>query len=406
MAKRGNNEGSIHKRENGTWRAQVSIEGKRLSYTGNTRVECHDWLRRTMDLVDHGLTLQSRHLSLQEYLKDWFEIKKTTLRPRTAYDYERLLTTNIFPELGQIKLKDLTTYRITKFYTKLSQAGKGSRTVRLTHSILHSALQSALESGVISRNPTIGTMLPRYNQKEMNVLNESQVSQFLIAAEKSRYKCLYHLAITTGMRYSELVGLKWSDIDWVKGTIKVQRQLQFVPHQGFTYSEPKTKSGIRTIKLGDTTLKILREQKERQIQNKIPKDDLIFLNSYGTQVYFKRFQKDFKRVLRQAGLPDIRFHDLRHTAATLMIANGIPVLIVARILGHSKPSVTMNVYGHSSVEMQSDAAKLMENLVTPIPISLEKSSGGKDIENRLHPVAPELQKPDSSKNQPPTSGGN
>ena len=405
MAKRGNNEGSIHKRENGTWRAQVSIEGKRLSYTGNTRVECHDWLRRTMDLVDHGLTLQSRHLSLQEYLKDWFEIKKTTLRPRTAYDYERLLTTNIFPELGQIKLKDLTTYRITKFYTKLSHVGKGSRTVRLTHSILHSALQSALESGVISRNPTIGTMLPRYNQKEMNVLNESQVSQFLIAAEKSRYKCLYHLAITTGMRYSELVGLKWSDIDWVKGTIKVQRQLQFVPHQGFTYSEPKTKSGIRTIKLGDTTLKILREQKERQIQNKIPKDDLIFLNSYGTQVYFKRFQKDFKRVLRQAGLPDIRFHDLRHTAATLMIANGIPVLIVARILGHSKPSVTMNVYGHSTVEMQSDAAKLMENLVTPIPISLEKSHSGQNLENRLHPVAPELQKPDSSKNQPPTSGG-
>ena len=101
-------------------------------------------------------------------------------------------------------------------------------------------------------------------------------------------------------------------------------------------------------------------------------ENLIFINGIGTMIYFKRFYKDFKRVLRNADLPEIRFHDLRHTAATLMISNGIPVLIVSKILGHSQPSVTMNIYAHASVEMQSEAAKLMENLVTPIPISLKK----------------------------------
>ena len=206
---------------------------------------------------------------------------------------------------------------------------------------------------------------------------------------------VYLRNITTGMRYSELVGLKWGDTDWIKGTIRVQRQLQYIPHQGFRFTEPKTKSGIRTIKLGDTTLRILHEHHEKSAHLDRSGENLIFINGIGTKVYFKKFHRDFKRVLRRAGLPNIRFHDLRHTAATLMIANGIPAVIVARILGHSKPSVTMNVYSHSSVEMQSEAANLMENLVTTIPVTLENHENREIQENfgnHLHPVAPETGK--------------
>jgi integrase len=372
MARRGKNEGSIYKRNNDSWRAQVSINGERLSHTAETRAECNDWLRRTMDLVDQGMTFQSRNLSLQEYLQDWFRVKKTTIKTKTAYDYERNINKYLIPNLGNIKLKDLTTYQVTRFYAKLTDLEKGSRTVHYAHSILRSALQDAVRAGIIGRNPCIGAMLPRRNQKEMQVLTESQVTLFLITAENSRYKALYHLAITTGMRYSELVGLKWSDIDWEKSTIKVQRQLQYLPHKGFQFTEPKTHSGIRTIMLGETTLKILREHQRIYAHLDRTGEKLIFINGIGTQIYFKRFYKDFKRVLHNAGLPEIRFHDLRHTAATLMISNGIPVLIVSKILGHSKPSVTMNIYAHASVEMQSEAAKLMENLVTPIPFSIEK----------------------------------
>jgi integrase len=372
MARRGKNEGSIYKRKNGSWRAQVSIDGKRLSFTADSRAECNEWLRKTMDFVDQGMTYQSRILSLQEYLQDWFQVKKSTIKIKTAYDYERNINKYLIPHLGNIKLKDLTTYQVTRFYAKLVDQGTGTRTVHYIHAILRSSLQDAVRAGVVGRNPCIGAMLPRNPQKEMQVLTESQVTQFLLCAESSRYKALYHLAVTTGMRYSELIGLKWSDIAWEKGTIKVQRQLQFQPQHGFQFSEPKTRSGIRTVMIGETTRKILNEHHKKYAHKDQSGENLIFINGIGTQIYYKRFYKDFKRVLRNANLPDIRFHDLRHTAATLMISNGIPVLIVSKILGHSKPSVTMNIYAHASVEMQSEAAILMDNLVTPISISLKE----------------------------------
>ena len=372
MARRGKNEGSIYKRDNGSWRAQVSVDGERLSYSANTRAECNEWLRKTMDLVDKGMTFQSHNLTLKEYLVDWFSTKKNTIKPKTAYDYGRLLKNYIYPTLGKIKLKELTTHRITRFYADMKKKGRGVRTIQITHNILRSSLQDAVRNGIIGRNPCVGALIPRNSPREMLVLTESQVTKFLIAAENSRYKALYHLAITTGMRYSELIGLKWSDIDWDKGTIKVQRQLQYIPHKGYQFNRPKTRSGIRTIMLGKTTLSKLRQHYNENAHEDQTGENLIFVNGIGTQIYFKRFHKDFKRVLKNAGLPNIRFHDLRHTAATLMIANGIPVVIVSKILGHSKPSVTMNIYAHASVEMQSEAAQLMENLVTPIPISLKK----------------------------------
>ena len=231
-------------------------------------------------------------------------------------------------------------------------------------------MKIAVANGLIARNPCDGVLLPRYERKEMQVLDENQVTRFLIAAEESRYKALYHLAITTGMRFSELIGLKWSDINWEKRTVKVKRQLQYIPHQGYQFNDPKTRSGIRTIMLGETTLAVLKEHFENNSKEDKTGENMIFVNGIGTYIYFKRFYKDFKRVLRKADLPNIRFHDLRHTAATLMISNGIPVIIVSKILGHSKPSVTMNIYAHTSVEMQSEAANLMENLVTPIPIDI------------------------------------
>ena len=380
MARRGKNEGSIYKRSNGSWRAQISIDGKRLSFTGKNRADCNEWLRRTMDLVDQGMTFQSRNLSLHEYLKDWFQVKRSTVKEKTAYDYERMIEKYILPELGKLKLREISTYKVTRFYARMIDMQKGSRTVHYAHSVLRSALQDAVRSGIIGRNPCIGAQLPRRNQKEMQVLSESQVTSFLIAAENSRYKALYHLAITTGMRYGELVGLIWSDVDWEKGTIKVQRQLQYLPHKGFQFTEPKTRSGTRTIMLGDTTLKLLREHYRQYAHLDRTGENLVFTNGIGTIIYFKRFYKDYKRVLSNADLPQIRFHDLRHTAATLMISNGIPALIVSKILGHSKPSVTMNIYAHASVEMQSEAAKLMENLVTPIPYPL-KNPKSQEISN-------------------------
>jgi len=174
------------------------------------------------------------------------------------------------------------------------------------------------------------------------------------------------------MRQAELLGLKWADLSWTKGFLHVRRQLQRIPGEGRIFSEPKTRSGRRTIKLGETTLQILREHHARQqvavslAGDRWIDENLIFCSSIGTPLDQSNITKEFKAILGQSGLPIIRFHDLRHTAASLMLNRGIPVIVVSKMLGHSKPSVTLDVYGHLYSNMQDEAVRVMEDLVTPI----------------------------------------
>ncbi len=385
MAKRGRNEGTIFKKANGTWRAQASVEGRRISYTAGSRAECQDWLRNMLNQIDQGMTFEGRNLTLSEFLEEWIEIKKNVLRSKTGYQYEKLISLYIRPMLGRIKLKDLNLRVVNKFYESLLNRGIGVSNIGYTHRVLHAALEEAVKNGIIGRNPAHGATVPRLKHKEMKILNEQQVGHFLVAASNSRYKTLYHLAVTTGMRFSELRGLSWSDIDWIKGSITVNRQIQDIYKQGSVSGAPKTNSGIRTILLGETTLNELKEHKQRLEVEKSKacdswqENDLIFPSRIGTPFISISLHKDFEKVLKAANLQRIRFHDLRHTAASLMLNHGIPALVVSKILGHSNPSVTLNVYAHSTLDMQSTAASVMDEIVTPIPVSI----------SQLHPIAPD-----------------
>jgi integrase len=190
------------------------------------------------------------------------------------------------------------------------------------------------------------------------------------------------------MRFSELRGLFWSDVDWIKGTIKVCRQIQDIPGKGSQCGSPKSYAGTRTILLGEKSLAELREQKQIVEENKRiaglkwKDSDLIFPSIIGTPFVSMSLQHDFKGILRMAGLPNIRFHDLRHTAASLMLSHGVPALVVSKMLGHSNPSITLSIYAHSTVEMQSLAVGVMDTIVTPIPVSIPQ----------LHPSAPDGKK--------------
>jgi len=384
MAKRGNNEGSIFKKANGKWRAQVSINGRRLSLTANTRAECHDWLRKKLDQIDKGLTFEGQNLTLGEYLKEWIAIKKNALRLNTGLQYEELIALYIEPRLGKMKLKDLNLRVINQFYQSLKDEGNGISSIGYTHRVLHSALEEAVKNGMLGRNPAHGATVPRLKHKEMKILNEQQVGQFLVAASNSRYKNLYHLAVTTGMRISELRGLSWSDVDWINGTVKVNRQILDIRGQGAVSGAPKTFAGTRTILLGETTLNKLREQKRRvEDESKVccewQENNLVFPSSVGSPFEQSHVHKDFVKVLNAANLERIRFHDLRHTAASLMLNHGVPALVVSKILGHSNPSVTLTIYAHSTLDMQSKAANIMDEIVTPIPVNI----------SQLHPVAPD-----------------
>jgi integrase len=201
-------------------------------------------------------------------------------------------------------------------------------------------------------------------QAEMQILDLDQVSRFIAASTGSSYDALYHLAITTDMRQAELFGLKWSDVKWNSGTLYVRRQILRVSGQGWQIVEPKTRAGWRTLKLGEETLHRLRLHKERQ------DNDLIFPCTTGAPCDPSNLRKDFIRVLKEAGLPLLPFHDLRHTAASLMLNHGIPLIVVSRRLGHAKASTTLDIYGHLLHEMQNEAARLIDEIVTPQPIDL------------------------------------
>jgi len=378
MAKRGKNEGTIYKRSNGTWRAQISLEGKRLSFSAKTQAECHDWIRRTLDLVDNGMTFSKSEYTLGDYLKEWMQAKRNSLRPKTVKQYETIIENDLLPTFGKARINQLNLKRFNKYYVRLVAEGRGVRTVRLIHSVLHSALEHACQTGLISRNPCHGAILPRYPIKEMKIFNEDQVSMFLIFAEASRYRLIYKLALVTGMRQSELLGLKWEDIDWKKSTISVKRQAQYVNGMGIIFLEPKTRAGIRKIALGNSILEELRKHRIQQDENKFlrknewTENNLIFCTSNGTPISQRNLTRDFLKVIRKTELPQIRFHDLRHTAASLMLNRGIPIVVVSKMLGHSKPSVTLNIYAHCVSEYQYDAARVMEEIATPIAFELEE----------------------------------
>ena len=379
--KRGNNEGSIHRRPNGSWRAQVTLQGRRLSHTANTRRECQDWLKKTIGQIDDGMTVAGTKISLGEYLTGWLNSSKAYLKQTTWAHYNHLSRQYIIPSLGQVKLINLRTDHIQRLYDQLLAKDVGTYTVLKIHTVIHSALNQAIKTGILNRNPATVTVKPREPEKEMKILEESQVSQMLIAAKGHRWEALYHLALSTGMRQMELLGLKWTDVNWQKQTIKVERQLVSPTGKGVQFSSPKTKFGKRTLALGTKTIEILKAHDERQYyEEQVAGDNwvehgLIFTNKYGGPIDPRNLLRNFKQLLRKAGLPEMPFHNLRHTSASASLAlnHGTPIIVVSRRLGHARPSITLDVYGHLIASAQEEAAELIDSLITPI---------------QLHPVAP------------------
>lgn len=380
MAKRrSNHEGTIFKRTNGTWRAQITIDGKRLSFTAKTAKECRDWLNLTQRKVDAGLTFEGTQVTLDKFLSEWLVTVKATLRPRTWDQYQQIVRDHIVPSLGKIKLFNLRPDHVQTLYNERLKAGAGSRTVQLTHSVLHRALVHAVKLGLLERNPADATVPPKPKAGEMKILDESQVSQFLITAKQSRNEALYCLALTTGMRQSELLGLQWTDIDWTSKKLKVQRQLKRKRGGGFIFAPLKTKAAKRTVALGLRSTETLKahlnrqEQERKALGEKWQENNLIFPSTVGTPLDQRSLLRDFKATLTLAGLPDIRFHDLRHTAISIMLNTNVPLIVVSRRVGHSRPSITLDIYGHLLSHMQGDVADSIDDHILPTEFQLHQN---------------------------------
>lgn len=373
--KRGHNEGSIYQQANGKWRAQITLDGKRLSYTAKTRKECLEWIQKTQTQIRKGLSYTSAQTTFGEFLEHWLLNKETHLRTQTMEQYRRTAKNHILPTLAHVKFKDLTPSRIQRLYNTLLDDGVGPRTVQIVHAVIHGCLEQAFKISLVTFNPSSVVIVPKVEEKEMKVWNEAQVSQFLVTIKAQRNEHLYRLALATGMRQAELLGLMWDDIDW-SGMLSVRRQVFSPDGGGYTFVPPKTKFGVRNIELGAQVIESLRDQQSRVdewrafFHKSWQENKLVFPSTRGTPLGRYNLLIEFKEYTKQAGLPQIRFHDMRHIAASLMLNHGIPVIIVSRILGHSKPSVTLDLYGHLMPGMQTEAAQLMDSLVHPVEIEL------------------------------------
>lgn len=376
--RRGNHEGSLyfHKTRR-RWCAQVSLDGKRLTKYGKTQKECRDWMKEMLSKIEGGLTFDGTRITAGNFIDTWLEGKEISRRSKTVLQYRQIAKQHIVPVLGHLRLQDVTPSHIKQLYALKREEGRGARTIQLIHAVLYNVLKQAVRERTLVHNPMDAVERPKVEQKEMQTLNEEQSRQFLIAASGSAYEMIYYLALVTGMREGELLGLKWADIAWDKGILFIQRQLQEIPGRGYVFIPPKTRSGRRHIRLGQATIRRLRDHQRQQeamkveIAEKWQDKDLVFPTSLGTPLDHKRLTTEFKRILKRAGLPMIRFHDLRHTSISSLLDMGMPINVVQRRAGHSKASTTVNIYGHAVDESEKETAEKFEELITPIAVKLQ-----------------------------------
>ncbi len=372
MTKRSNGEGSLCRRSNGTWLAQVTIEGRRKTKTFRLKKDAQAWLTDLNKQIQQGLTYSGTKTTVEEALLDWLIVKKQRLRISTFQSYRRISLKHIVPRLGKFKIHDLTPARIQAFYNDLTAAGVGKRSIEQTHLVLHGLLKYARIHGLVANNWASVVEVPRHQVAQMSVWNESQVSQFLIFVKSDPF---YRLAFSTGMRKSEILGLQWKDLDWQAGTIYIRRQVVQPEGGGFDFGPPKTKLGIRKIRLGAGLIEALKIQQQVTIPAMKTavsaitwKDyDLIFPSRFGTPISDTNIAHEFQNLIKQAGLPQIRFHDIRHTAASLMLLHGEPLIRVAAILGDTL-AVLLSTYAHYIPDDQERASKIMDEITTTIAI--------------------------------------
>lgn len=374
MSKRAPGEGSVFRRGN-RWVAQVGSGSNRETSYFRTQKEANEWRHEKNEQRKNGLVVAGSKTILAIFLEEWLVVKHGSVRPNTFNDYAYTARKHIDPVLGKIRLCDLKANDIQSFYTQKLKEGMSPRRVICTHAVIHAALHHAVKLGLVPRNVADSVTRPKVPRKEMRVLDQMQALRLIQQAEGTRYELLFWFAITTGLRLGELFGLKWEDVNWQNKKIQIKRQVQR-RKGGLEFCPPKSETGRRVITLGQITIDKLRDHYHAQLEMRIQagemwKDlDLVFCTPVGTPLEPSNVLKVLKSCLREAGLPQIRFHDLRHTAATLMLLEGINPKIVQERLGHSDISLTLNTYSHVLPSMQEEAAEKMDELLTSVPVEI------------------------------------
>lgn len=371
--KRPDGDGLVRKRKDGRWEGRIVIGHKEdgtpiyKSVFAKTQKELMPKLHMAIDCYRDADLSEQGNMTLSDWIEQWLtSYAEPTLRESTVRGYRSDVRHHIKPALGNKMLRSITQRDVQKFYNALGRkkykASDGSErqladaTVRGVHMLLHEIMEAAVRSRLIVQNPTDGTVIPKLNKPPMKILNEEQLDRFMeaIRAEPLWYDFFY-TEITTGLRRGEICGLKWCDLDETSGTLKICRSIHSAPGGALEVGNPKTEKGTRTILLPASTLHVLKERRKTALTEWIFPSLLEPEKPTAPSAAYHRL----KVILQGAGLPDIRFHDLRHTFATHTMRSGVDAKTLSGILGHTNASFTLDTYTHVTTDMQKNASVIV-----------------------------------------------
>jgi len=376
MPKRGNGEGSVYRTKNGLWRGSYWVPTaaglKRRYVSGKTRQECSKKLTKAMADRDGGLVFDAGSLTVGEHVTRWLEDSaRGTVRVSTFERYEQITRLHVVPALGVVKLKSLTPAHLRNLYRERLDAGSAPASIHKLHTLLHKSLAQAVNDGLIPRNVSDSLKLPRIDREEIDPLTAEEANRLIEAAAGDRLEAVYIVAIHTGLRQGELLSLRWEDLDLEADALRVRRTLTRTKGT-YSVGEPKTKKSRRTVRLTTGAVAALRGHLERQLEeidrlgSLYQPGGLVFASETGGIINPSNLRnRSFAKLLRRAGLPaDTRFHDLRHTCATLLLSRNVNPKVVSEMLGHATIAITLDTYSHVLPDMQEKAAIALEEALS------------------------------------------
>jgi integrase len=322
-------------------------------------------LTQALHACQQGLLPPPERETLGRFLLRFLEdVARPSLRPTTYEAYERLARLHILPQLGQLRLARLTAQELQSLYARLLEKGLSPKTVALAHAFLHRVLGQAVRWGLLAQNPADAAEPPRAQRPPARALTPEEAGRLLEAARSDRLYALYVLAVTCGLRQAELLGLRWKDVDLEEATLAVRQRLYRVKGR-WVVSEPKTARGRRLVTLPALAVQALRQLEERLRAGELWEENgLVFANQLGRPIEKQNLlRRSFWPLLERAGLPRIRFHDLRHTAASLLLSQGVHPKVVQERLGHATIAITMDTYSHVMPSLQREAAARLDSLL-------------------------------------------
>lgn len=302
-------------------------------------------------------------------MRHWLENSRSSIRPSTYHGYETKVRVYIEPALGKIPLTRLQPQHVESFLTSARRASGAKLSAQSLHhlrAILRTALNDAVKKGLVARNAAALANGPQVRRYEIRPLTAEEARKLLDAVKGDRLEALYSVAVALGLRQGEALGLHWADVDLKARTLRVRTALQRIKGE-FRFVEPKSPRSWRTIALPDAVVQALQAHRDRQDEERKQEGwqehDLVFCAPNGTPLYGTNLTKIFQRLLKKAGLPRQRFHDLRHTCASLLLAQGVHPRVVMEVLGHSNITLTMNTYSHVIPDLQREAAAKMDAIL-------------------------------------------